>query len=334
MRARLADASVSAKKEKLFMNERLQNFPISFFAVVMGLVGAAIAWQRAEILWGWKGYVGLALVWLSALVFLLVLAMYLAKALRHFPEVKKEFQNITKLSFFPTISISMLLLSIGSMNLYPGISQALWIAGTVLHFLFSVAIISIWIRHPSLEINHISPAWFIPVVGNILVPIAGVTYAPAEISWFFFSIGLVFWIGLFTILLYRLIFHNPLPERLLPTLFILIAPPAVGFIAYVKITGAVDSMARILYYFGLFVFILMIPQLRMLSKIKYYLSWWAYTFPMAALTIATMLMYHHNQMDFFKYLALVLLIILSGVIILLGFMTITAMKNKSICIED
>ena len=68
------------------------------------------------------------------------------------------------------------------MNLFPGLSEALWIVGTIAHFFFSVAVISIWIRHPSLEINHISPAWFIPVVGIILVPIAGVAYAPAEIS--------------------------------------------------------------------------------------------------------------------------------------------------------
>jgi len=316
------------------MSERLQNFPISFFAVVMGLVGAAIAWQRTESLWGWNSFAGASLLWLSGLTYLLIFIIYLIKSFLHGSEVKKEFKNITKLSFFPTITISLLLLSIAAMNSYPAFSQALWFVGTVGHFFFSVAIISIWIRHPSLEINHISPAWFIPVVGNILVPIAGVAYAPAEISWFFFSIGLVFWIALFTILLYRLIFHNPLPERLLPTLFILIAPPAVGFIAYVKLTGAVDSMARILYYFALFVFILMIPQLRMLSKIKYYLSWWAYTFPMAALTIATILMYHQVQLDLFKYLALGLLIVLSGIVIVLGFMTLAAIKNKMICIED
>jgi tellurite resistance protein len=316
------------------MSERLKNFPISFFAVVMGLTGATIAWRRAEAIWGLNAVVSSTLLVISALTFALILLIYAAKGIKYPDEIRKEFKNITKLSFFPAISISLLLLSIASMDLLTGVSQGLWIIGTICHLLFSVAVISIWIRHPSMEINHISPAWFIPVVGNILVPIAGVAYAPLDISWFFFSIGLVFWIVLFTILFYRLFFHNPLPERLLPTLFIMIAPPAVGFISYVKLTGAVDSMARILYYFGLFIFVLMIPQLKMLARIKYYLSWWAYTFPMAALTIATMLMYHHNQMGFFKYLALVLLIILSGVIILLGFMTLAAMKNKKICIED
>lgn len=48
------------------------------------------------------------------------------------------------------------------------------------------------------------PAWFIPVVGNIIVPLAGVRFAPAEVSWFFFSIGLVFWIVLLAIVMYRL----------------------------------------------------------------------------------------------------------------------------------
>ncbi|MFO7568322.1 MAG: SLAC1 anion channel family protein [Smithellaceae bacterium] len=316
------------------MSERLKNFPISFFAVVMGLTGTAIAWQRAEALLGWTSGISIFLLGASTLIFFGILAVYALKAFRYPDEIRKEFKNITKLSFFPTISISMLLLSIAAMNLVPGLSKGLWIIGTVIHFLFSVAVISIWIRHPSLEINHISPAWFIPVVGNILVPIAGVAYAPAEISWFFFSIGLVFWVALFTIFFYRLLFHNPLPERLLPTLFILIAPPAVGFIAYVKLTGSVDSMALILYNFGLFVFILMIPQLRMLSRIKYYLSWWAYTFPLAALTISTLLMYHQGGFVFFKYLALILLMIVSAVIAVLTFMTLAAIKNKTICVED
>lgn len=316
------------------MRERLKNFPISFFAVVMGLAGATIAWNRVEAMLGWTSGISTFLLGVSALIFVGILAVYALKAFRHPDEIRKEFKNITKLSFFPTISISLLLLSIASMDLFPFVSRGLWMVGTVIHFILSVGVISIWIRHPSLEINHISPAWFIPVVGNILVPVAGMAYAPVEISWFFFSIGLVFWMALFVILFNRLLFHSPLPERLLPTLFILIAPPAVGFISYVKLTGGIDPAARILYYFGLFIFVLMIPQLRMLSRIKYYLSWWAYTFPLAALAIATLLMYHHISFIFFKYLALALLILVSAVIGLLAVMTMVAMKNKTICVED
>lgn len=43
-----------------------------------------------------------------------------------------------------------------------------------------------WIYQPHFEIHHISPAWFIPVVGNILAPVAGVTHGALQISWFYF----------------------------------------------------------------------------------------------------------------------------------------------------
>ena len=45
-------------------------------------------------------------------------------------------------------------------------------------------------------------------------------------------------------------------------------------------------------------------------------------------------MYYQSHFDFFKYLALVLLIILSGVVGMLSFMTLAAIKNKNICTED
>ena len=316
------------------MNDRLKNFPISFFAVVMGLTGVTIAWKRTETIWNLNAWVSSVLLAVSTLIFLAIFVVYATKMIKYPDEIQKEFKNITKLSFFPAISISLILLSIAWLDCSVFFSSILWYGGTFLQLVFTITIISIWIRHQSLEINAISPAWFIPVVGNILVPVAGVVHAPTEVSWFFFSIGLIFWIALFTILLYRLIFHNPLPERLLPTLFILIAPPAVGFISYMKLTGVIDPMARILYYFGLFIFLLMIPQLKMLSRIKYYLSWWAYTFPLAALTIATILMYHQVGLLFFKYLAAILLIVVSAVIVMLAVMTLKAMKNKAICVED
>jgi tellurite resistance protein len=316
------------------MGERLKNFPVSFFAVVMGMAGTAIAWDRAEKILGWGNDVSITLLILSGLIFLMISLIYFLKMVRHPDAVKIEFKNTTKLAFFPTISIGILLLSVATLGIHPVLSRYLWYPGAFIHLTFSIAIVSIWIRHPHLEINHINPAWFIPVVGNIIVPIAGVVHAPAELSWFFFSIGLILWIVLFTIIMYRLIFHNPLPEKLLPTLFILIAPPAVGFLAYVKLTQGIDPAARILYYFALFTFILMIPQFGLLSRIKYYLSWWAYTFPTAAMTMATILMYHQSHLDFFRYLALLLLAFLSLIILVLSMMTIAAIARKEICIEE
>ena len=75
--------------------------------------------------------------------------------------------------------------------------------------------------------QHLNPAWFIPVV-NIIVPLGSVHFAPLELSWFFFGIGLVFWIVLLAVVMYRLFFRAA-GLRLTLTLFILLAPPSVGF---------------------------------------------------------------------------------------------------------
>lgn len=132
----------------------------------------------------------------------------------------------------------------------------LWAAGSLVHLAFTFAILSSWMHHTHYDIKHANPAWFIPVVGNLFVPICGVLFAPAELSWFFFSIGVVFWIVLMTIVFYRVFFHEPIPARLQPTLFILLAPPAVGFIAYGPLVPQLDGFGRVLYYTALFLTLL------------------------------------------------------------------------------
>jgi tellurite resistance protein len=214
------------------------------------------------------------------------------------------------------------------------VSFILWSVGAALHLLFTLYVLSVWIHHTHFEIHHINPAWFIPIVGNILVPIAGVRHVSPEISWFFFSIGLLFWLVLLTIIVYRMVFHNPLPDKLLPTLFILIAPPAVGFISWLQLNGSVDAFARILYYGAIFLTLMLLTQAGRFVRLKFFLSWWAYSFPMAAITIATVLMYQQLQLPFFQGLAYVLLGLLTLIIITLLFKTVQAMARREICVEE
>ena len=312
----------------------LQYFPISFFSMILGLAGLSIVFQRAEKILGITILFSPYLLSLTCALFILLLFIYTLKLIRYFPEVKKEFNDPIKLSFFPTISISFLLLSTAFISINTMISKILWILGTCIHFIFTLRIISIWIHHEKFQINHMNPAWFIPAVGNIIVPITGTEFFPLEISWFFYSIGIVFWLILLIVFFNRIIFHNPMPDKLLPTLFLLIAPPAVGFIAFIKLSGDLNPFAKILYYFAAFMFILLLTQLKLFSKIKFYLSWWAYSFPFAAFTIASILMFHESELLFFKYLSLVLFYLLNIVIIGLLIKTSLAMLKHEICIKE
>ncbi|MBN2260366.1 MAG: SLAC1 anion channel family protein [Clostridiales bacterium] len=316
------------------LDNRIKFFPISAFSIILGLTGLTIAFQKAEEIFAFPYRLDYALVTVTIIFFLLIGLIYLIKYIRYPEEVKVDFENPIRLSFFPTISISLLLLSIAFLGIHMPTSKVLWTIGTVVHTFFTYKIIGIWMMHPKFEIKHINPAWFIPVVGNILIPVAGVVHYNPEISWFFFSIGLIFWVVLFTVFMYRMVFHHPMPEKLMPTLAILIAPPAVGFIAYVKLTGQIDSFAKVMYYFALFLMTFLLTHFNMLTKIKFYLSWWAYSFPISSMAIASMLMYSRTHMAFYQYVSYALIALLVIVVLLLIPRTAKAISKGEICIEE
>ena len=215
------------------------------------------------------------------------------------------------------------------------LAHILWFLGTMLHFTLFLYVVNSWMHHDHYQVPHIGPAWFIPAVGNVLVPIAGMHFGYTEVSWFFFSIGIIFWILLFTIFFNRIVFHNPMPQHLVPTFFILIAPPAVAFIAYVKLTGGVlDNFAHILYCIALFLTFLLFTQFKQFTKLPFFLSWWAYSFPISAITIASFLMYSLTKNTMFATFGGVLLIILSGIIGLLIVKTYKAISMKKVCVES
>ncbi|MCK4570912.1 SLAC1 anion channel family protein [Candidatus Bipolaricaulota bacterium] len=324
---------------------RLRNFPITFFAIALGLAGFSLAVQKL----GGANGLGIlpaleipatVLVYLTIPMFALTALAYIAKMIRYPGTVRGEFNHPVRINFFPLVAKILLVLSVIYLDRDMRISYSLWIVGASLQFVASIAIISVWIRHTHFAIEQMTPAWFIPIVGSLIVPIAGVPHGFIEISWFFFAVGLIFWIALFVIVMYRLVFHPPIPDKLLPTLFILFAPPAIAFISYSKLAGlsehisGPDAFARILYYFSLFMLILVLFRIQAFARIKFFLSWWAYSFPLAAQALATVLMLHMTHRAFYRYLALFEVGLLALVILMLVILTGIAVSREEICVEE
>jgi len=209
-----------------------------------------------------------------------------------------------------------------------------FIIGSLLHFYLTLKILSIWIQNSDLDIKHLNAGWFLPVVGNIIIAIAGFNFnfIYNDILWFFFTIGLVLGGALFFVFIYRIIFHMPLSKKILPTFFILIAPPSLGFIAYTQLVGVISEVSKMLYFFGLFLFILFIYQFKMFKKLGFYISWWAYSFPIATLTIATIIMYSKLHSLFYYYIMLFFILFLSIIIIFLIINTIHGILKKEFCV--
>lgn len=149
--------------------------------------------QRGSDFFSVPAIIPLGFLIFSILLFFFVTAMYIGKIIKYPKTVREEFYSPTTISFFPTFSISILLLSTALLPINATFSKYLWFLGALLQCTFTIIIVNIWMHHDNFEITQMNPSWFIPAVGNILIPIAGVIHAPKDISWFFFSCGFFFW---------------------------------------------------------------------------------------------------------------------------------------------
>lgn len=314
--------------------QRLENFPITLLATVMGLGGLAIVLLKLGHVAGFEAPVGRVVLYAVTFWFVGVFALYLAKLVRHPQEVRKEFRHPVRVNFFPALSISLLILAIGYLETgHASVARVLWWIGAPLHLLFLLVVMRGWFLD-SYHLHSFNPAWFIPVVGPIIAPVAGVAVAPAEVCWFFFATGLVFWVALLAVLLNRIFFHDPLPRKLLPTLFILVAPPAVGFISYVKLADAVDPIARVLFYFGVFVALLLLAMADVFRRTPFFVSWWAYTFPLDAFTLSLYLMHARTGAATFRVAALIMTAVTVLVILVVLARTLQAALRGEICVPE
>lgn len=306
---------------------KLAHFPVSLFGASMGVFGLALALSA-----GGFHRLGLGGGALGALLFTGLAVLFALKALRHPGALVAEWRHPVRLAFFPAISISILLLAALLSATLPGLAGILWIIGAAGQGVLTLAVISTWISHRAFGPEHMSPAWFIPAVGNVVVPLAGARLGYVELSWYFFAVGLLFWLVLLTLVFNRLIFHDPLPQKLRPTLVILIAPPSVAFLAWLQLTGAeLDAAARLLINAGYFFTALVALQMPALLRLPFALSFWALSFPLAAITTASFRFAALSGSALHQFLGQGLLLLLIVTITALALRTLRAARAGQIC---
>ncbi len=314
-------------------SNRLQFFPIMMFAIIMGLSGLTIVFQKADEILGFNLGIDTVLAQIDTVLFIGIVVVYLAKTVKYFSEVKKEFSHPVRINFFAASAISFLLLAIVYHPINHSIAFYCFVIGTVMQTFFTFYTISFWINK-NMEVQHSNPAWFIPIVGNVLVPVAGAGMADVNLLMYYYAVGLFFWIVLTSILINRIIFHHQLAIKFVPTLFIFIAPPAVAFIAYVKMYGVFDMFASVLFNLALFFSFLLLFMYKNFLNLKFFISWWAFTFPLAAVTIASMLAFKMTQIALYSYFAYFFMFVTTLVVLIVAIRTIQHMMKKEICIAE
>jgi len=312
----------------------IQYFPIALFSSVMGVSGAAISIRLLEGMFDWNNIFSNTMIVLATFMFIVNAIILLYRVGRFKHVVKMDFNHPVKMNFFGAISISLLLLAVPYYDINITISLVVWILGALFQVGLTLVILSKLFWEHEFKLAQFNPTWFIPIVGNIVAPLAGVYHVEPIINWIFFSVGIVFSIVYLTIFVNRIIFQPTLPPPLTPTFFILLAPPAIGFVSYVKLTGHVDVFAYIMYGVVFYLGLLFLYQAKRFFTIPFFISWWAFLFPSAAVTNATFYLYNETGITFFRLLFIIQVIGLIILTLILFWQTLELIRKRTLCVKD
>jgi len=314
--------------------QSLRYFPILLFSSVMGFAAFTMAIIQMEDLYQLKPVLSSVFIALTTLLFILNGGILIYRLVRYRENVKVDFLHPVKTNFFATISISLLLLAALYVDIQYEVSYMFWILGMLLQLSLTLIILTRMFWQSPFDLKLFTPAAFIPIVGNLVVPISGVNYVNDQISWFFLAIGLFFSIVYMVFVFYRLFFVGPLPPPLLPSIFIALAPPSVGFVAYTNVLSKVDIFAQILYGLALFIALFLFIQFYKIVRGPFFLSAWALLFPTGAFLVATYQMNGFINLKFYQGLGIFLLVFVGGLMIYLVWNTLNIWSKGKLSIPD
>lgn len=264
-----------------------------WYALVMGLTGLSLAWNRAVPLLGEPALGASRLVGaLAALVFAVLALATLLRFWRHPEAWAEDRRHPVRHTFIATLPISVILLATVVVAEHgPSVPMLLlWWAGALAQLLVTLWVLARWLRGNGPGGFHwasITPALFIPIVGNVLVPLAGVPLGQAGWSAAQFGIGVMFWPVVLVLIVLRIALQGLWPERLLPTAFILIAPPAVVGLSAGQL-GAPLPVIWALWGMALFSLLWVGTLAKRIAALPFGLPHWGMSFPLAALAALTL----------------------------------------------
>ncbi|XP_027149436.1 S-type anion channel SLAH1-like [Coffea eugenioides] len=317
----------------------LTRFHAGYFRISLSLGGQALLWKT---LLQPANHVILTtipiIVWLFALFILVLFSiLYILRCVYRFNMVKAEFLHHIGVNYLFAPWISWLLLLQSSPFVAPkNVSYLiLWWIFAVPVFVLDVKIYGQWFTKGKRYLTAVAnPTSQISVIGNLVGARAAAQMGWQEIAVCLFSLGMVHYLVLFVTLYQRFPGCDRLPAMLRPVFFLFFAAPSMASLAWDTISGSFDIASKMLFFLSLFLFISLIcrPFLFKKSMRRYHVAWWAYSFPVTSLALASA----EYAQEVEGGVTHAIMLILSGlsVLVILSLLVFTALNTKMLLPDD
>lgn len=312
-------------------NRFVKTLAPGWFAAVMGTAVTGLALRLvADSAPGraWVENVADFFHWASIVLFAVLTVCLLLRMVRHPDLVWKTMTHPVESSFMATFPISMLVMAgewtIAGMD--GNLIAPLWWTGAVLVFLFSYVILFNLFTSEKLQLNMLTPGHFIPAVGLVVIPVAGAGLAGAAqgvmrevyfgVNMLGFGAGVFMYVGLLALTMGRHFLGAPIVGKMTPTLWVHVAPLCVVPLSLLSLLHAAGDEHAFHYgilmsaaFFGAAVWWLVLGVAMTVKNIRdgklpFALSWWAFTFPIGALTALAMRLSMILKLEILPYLGI------------------------------
>lgn len=323
---------------------RLEFMLPAWFAMVMGWSGLAQAWLRSTPLLGDEAQgLGLVAGAFALWVFVLLCAASLVRWWAHPLAVLADVRHPVRHAFMAALPISMMLLATLGVGLFwhtnPWLDSLMaitWWIGSLLELAATVWVLGRWLKpkeEGGLQWPALTPVMFIPIVGNVLAPLAGVPLGASAWATAQMAVGLMLWPILVALLLVRLSQAGPLPPKMTPTLFVTLAPPSVLGLSLMQL-GASDLWVWGMWGVALFFFLLCCTRLGDLRTQPFGMSHWGMSFPLAAFSALSLRVSQLEDGAWLQMPATVLLALTSLVILGLTLGTWRGLRHGHLLVAE
>lgn len=308
-----------------------------WFATVMGLSGLALAWTAAVPRMGGAANVTAHVIGaLALLAFAALLVLNVLREQRQPEALGEDLRHPVRHAFAAAPTVSLILLATVGAALFGASAfwAALWLLACLLQFGVTVWVLSRWWRGSAaggFQWPGITPVLIVPVVGNVLAPLAGVALGESEWARVQFGVGCFLWPVVVTLIFTRIGVQGLWPERLLPSGFITVAPPAVIGSALLSLEAS-PAWAQACWGIALFFLLWAAQALRAMLAQPFSVAWWALSFPLAAFAGLTLRLAPTGQP--FAFLAVPMLALATLVIAWLSLQTVRGLLRGTLLVAE
>ncbi|KAL5715395.1 hypothetical protein ACHQM5_017222 [Ranunculus cassubicifolius] len=232
------------------------------------------------------------LLWSLSLFILAILStLYTLRCIFHFHKVKAEFLHHVGVNYLFAPWISWLLLLESAPFHIPKTSLViLWWVFSVPVVALDVKIYGQWFTKGKRFLSTVAnPTSQLSVLGNLVCARTAAEIGWNEIAISLFSLSMAHYLVLFVTLYQRFTASDKLPAMLRPVFFLFFAAPSMASLAWFSITGKFDTASKMLFFLSLFLFLSLVarPALFKKSMKRFNVAWWAYSYTLTVLALAS-----------------------------------------------